>query len=209
MIIEALILASALSADAFVASFAYGSNKIKIPAVSVHIINIICSVILGISLLIGTMVRAYIPGFLTTAICFTILFLLGLAKLFDSITKSIIRKNSNLNGQFKFSMFNFKFVLSLYADPQAADIDRSKTISPSEAAALAVALSLDGLAVGFGAALVDINGWAVFICSLITGFIALISGAYLGNRIAHRLRFNISWISGIVLIILAFMKFIS
>ena len=45
--IESLLLVLAVSLDAFVASIAYGTNKIKIPFVSATIINIICSSVLG------------------------------------------------------------------------------------------------------------------------------------------------------------------
>lgn len=41
IIFEAVILASALSIDAFVACFAYGSKNIKIPFTSVQVINIV------------------------------------------------------------------------------------------------------------------------------------------------------------------------
>jgi len=205
-IFEAIVLASSLSLDAFVASFAYGSNKIKIPLKSVQIINIVCSSILGISVLVGTIVRQYLPGWLTAAICFIILFVLGMAKLLDGITKSIIRKYNNLNKELKFSLFNFKFILNLYANPEEADVDASKTISSAEAAALAISLSLDGVAVGFGAALGNVNGLSVFLCSLVTDALAVILGCYIGNKVSRKLPFNLSWLSGAILIILAFTK---
>lgn len=202
------MLASALSMDAFVASFAYGSNKIKIPMQSVQVINVICSAILGMSFFAGVLVRQYIPGNLTVSICFVILITLGITKLLDSMTKSIIRKHNNFNKEIKFSMFNIKFILNLYADPVDADVDSSKLISPMEAASLAVALSLDGLAVGFGAALGNTNGLAIFLCSLVTNSLAIILGCYVGNRVAHKLPFNFSWLSGVMLIALAVIKLI-
>jgi len=205
-ILEAIMLASALSMDAFVSGFAYGSNKIKIPMLSVQIINVICSSILGISLLVGTVLKQYIPSWLTLIICFVILFTLGIIKLLDSVTKSIIRKYNHLDKEIKFSMFNFKFILNLYTDPEEADVDASKVISPMEASSLAIALSLDGMAIGFGAALGDINALAVFLCSLVTDAAAVILGCYIGNKIARKLSFNLSWLSGVILIILAFLK---
>lgn len=206
IIFEALILASALSLDAFVASFAYGSKKIKIPFRSVQVINLICGAITGLSLLLGTIVKQYIPDWLTVAISFTILFILGIVKLLDSITKSIIRKYNNLNKEIEFSLFNFKFILNLYANPEDADIDRSNTLSPREAASLAIALSLDGITVGLGAAIGNVNGLAVFLCSLLTNMIAVLSGSLVGNKIAGKTTFDLSWVSGIILIILAFTK---
>lgn len=206
VILEAGFLASALSIDAFAASFAYGSNKIKIPFLSAQIINLICTAILGLSLFIGTLVKQLIPSWLTTAICFTLLLVLGLIKLLDSLTKTIIRKYNVPHKELHFSLCNFRFVLSIYADPEKADRDCSKTISPAEAASLAVALSLDGLAVGFGAALGNINAWAVILWSLLTNTAAILLGALLGNKLAQKLSFNLSWISGAILILLAVNK---
>jgi putative sporulation protein YtaF len=206
VIIEAFVLASSLSLDAFVAGFSYGSNKTKIPMLSVQIVNLICSSVLGISLLMGKIIQPYLPEWLTILICFVILFLLGIVKLLDGITKTIIRKHSALKKELKFSMFNFKFILSVYADPEKADIDSSKVISPIEATYLAIALSLDGLAVGFGAALGNVNVLAVFISSFITNSLAIILGCYFGNKVAHKSLYNLSWISGIILIILAIMR---
>lgn len=206
LIFEAFMLAVAVSMDAFVSSFAYGSSRIKIPMLSVMVVTLVCSFILGVSLLAGSLLRTFLPGWLTLSICFIILFTLGVVKFFDSITKSIIRRHNHFNRAVRFSMFNFHFILSLYADPEAADVDASQSISPAEAASLAIALSLDGVAVGFGAALGDVNVLAVFLCSLVTGGLAVILGCYTGDKVAGRLPFDISWLGGAMLIVLAFVK---
>ena len=84
---------------------------------------------------------------------------------------------------------NFRFVLSVYADPENADTDDSRSISPKEALSLATALSLDGAAAGFGAALGQFaKPAAVFFASLIIGAGAVFGGFFLGNLTAARLR---------------------
>ena len=204
---EAALLAVVVSIDAFAASFAYGCKKIKIPMVSMQIITFICAFTIGISFLLGSVLVQYIPEWLATGLSFSILFTIGLIKLFDSITKAIIRKHTQFNKEINLSIFNFRLVLRLYADPEAADMDVSKTISPREAALLALALSLDGLAVGLGAAMIGINGWAVVLFTLITGFAALLLGTWLGNKAADTTRVNnISWVAGVILIGLAVEK---
>ena len=202
--VAAAAIALSCSVDAFSASFAYGGGKIKIPMLSNHIINLTCSLVLGASLLAGTLVRPFLPEMLTVWISFGILFILGSIKLLDSITKSIIRKYSGINRQIKFSMFNFKFILSLYANPEKADVDASRSISPGEAAALAVSLSLDGIGVGFGAALGSVSVWMVIAASLLFNMIAISSGCFLGERVSRRVPFNASWIGGAILIAMAF-----
>jgi len=205
-IIEAFFIACALSLDAFVACFSYGTSKIKIPRSSVLVLDGICSASVGIFLLLGSVLKNYIPQGITIIICFIILFLLGMVKLLDGITKSLIQKFGAISSNIHFSLFNFRFVLSLYANPEAADVDNSKTISPKEAASLAIALSLDGCAVGVGAALGNANGFAIFFFSLFIEAAAVLLGTFLGNKAAKKLTFNMSWVGGIILILLAFSK---
>ena len=203
---ESIIIAIALSTDAFIASFAYGSNKIKIPFSSMQVIAFICTAILGISLLLGTFLKPYLPSDLLKIGSFLILFLLGIFKLMDNIIKAIINKHAIIDKQIKFSLFSINFILNVYANPKEADLDESKTLSPSEALSLAVALSLDSLAAGFGAALGNVNILAIIICSFIFSMISIKSGAFMGNKISDKVPFQLSWLSGILLISLAFLK---
>ena len=206
MVWEALLLASVLSLDTFFVSFTYGNNKIKIPTSSAWIINLICSGTLGISLWAGTLARQIIPQQLTTGIAFGILFTLGLFKLLDSVSKSLVKRHKDFRSCVDFSLFDFRFVLNLYADPKSADIDNSKDISALEAASVALALSLDGTAIGFGAAVGDINAFAVLLASLCVNMVAIIGGLWIGKKTSEALPFNLSWISGAVLIGMALQK---
>lgn len=203
---EAVFLAFSLSLDSFTAGFAYGTDKIKIPMLSAHIINLICTGVTGLSMLAGVLLKPYLPERLIVTVAFLILFLMGLTKLLDGIMKSIIRKYDGIKKEIRGSLFHFKFVLSLYANPIAADIDQSKSISPAEAVLLALSLSLDGIAVGVGAALAEVNGIMVFFWSLLTNMLFLMSGYFLGTKIAKKKSVNLSWLSGGVLIGLAISK---
>ena len=205
-IFEAVLIAIALSTDAFIASFAYGSNKIKIPFSSMQVIAFMCTGILGISLLLGTFLKPYLPGDLLKIGAFLILFILGIIKLMDNIIKSIIHKHAIIDKQIKFSFLNINFILNIYADPKEADLDESKTLSPKEALSLAVALSLDSLAAGFGVALGNVNIFAIILCSLIFSMLSIKSGAFIGNKISDKVPFQLSWLSGILLIFLAFLR---
>ena len=202
------MLALSLSMDAFAAAFAYGCKKITIPPLSAIIITLICTATAGLSFLLGSAFAAFIPVWVAVGLSFTILFVIGLTKLLDSITKSIVRKFTQISKEIHLSLFNFKLILQVYADPEAADVDVSKCISPQEAMVLAVSLSLDGFAVGFGAALMGFNGWIFVIFSLLTNGAAILFGGTLGNKVAQNLRFNMSWLAGAVLIGLAFIQLI-
>lgn len=202
--IEALLLVTALSIDAFISSFAYGASKIRIPFKSIMIINIIGSVILALSLFFGSLLLPLIPSEYAQIIAFSILFILGITKIFDSTVKTLIRKHSNIDKKVTFSIFDLQFILNVYANPEKADIDSSRIVSPKEAIYLAVALALDSFAVGFGAGLSDINNFQIVAFSLVTDLVAILIGCYIGNKVAQKLSLNMSWLSGVILIALAF-----
>ncbi len=205
-ILESVIFATALSTDSFIASLAYGSNKIKIPFLSVLVIAFICTGILGISLLLGTFIKAYIPGEILKLISFIILLLLGITKLMDNIVKMIIDKYTTINREFKFSIFSINLILNIYANPKEVDLDKSKSISPKEAFSLALALSLDSLAAGVGAALGSVNVLAVIVSSLILSIVSIKSGELIGKKISDKAPTQISWLGGVLLITLAFFR---
>ena len=69
---QIILLVTALSVDAFVASLAYGASNIRIPPISVVVITLVCSLILGISLLFGSLIRPFVPAQLTKIICCTV-----------------------------------------------------------------------------------------------------------------------------------------
>lgn len=207
IILESLLLVLALSTDALIASLAYGSNQIKIPWSSAQIIALICSGILGLSLCMGTLLKSIIPDGAVKYISFGILIFLGLTKLMDNIVKALISKHTVFDKRIKFTMFNLNFILNIYANPNEADLDQSKTLSPKEAMTLALALSLDSLAAGFGAAMGNVNILAVILLSIILSVVFIKFGEFIGYRISSKIPF-ISWLGGVLLIAVAFLRII-
>ena len=208
IILQAWMLVVALAIDAFVCSFSYGANKIKIPIKSAVIITLICSLFLGSGLLFGNIIGHYFPEKMGSWFSFIILFFLGMSKLFDSTIKNIIRKYNGIKKDFTFSLFQLGFVLQVYADPEEADVDSSKVLSPKEATPLAIALSIDGLGVGFGVGVAAANAALLIGLSLISNMLAVIVGSYVGNKIAQKTSVELSWLSGVILIIIAMMQII-
>ncbi len=206
LILEAAAIASALSVDAFAAGFAYGTRRIRLSWHSILVINLICSTVVGLFLGLGSLIAMLIPAGIQRGLCFGLLFALGLVKLLDGIARSAIRKYGNLDGKLKFSLFSLRFVLHVYADPAAVDLDHSKSISVMEAVSLALALSLDGAAVGFGAAMGEVSIAAVVIASLAANQITLLFGSWLGERLSRRFDMPLGWVGGVILLLLAFGK---
>lgn len=205
--LQALILVTALSVDSLVASFAYGTQKVNIPFSSLAVMDGMTSGILLLFLLLGKVISPFLPAFVIRFICFGVLFFLGLVKLFDSYIKLLIRKSGQNAPVLQFSLLQFQFILTVYADPDKANSDGSNTLSPREAVSLGAALSLDSAAAGFGAGVTALSPLLVGIQALAVGGLAILAGCFLGNKLAERTQLNLSWLSGALLILLAFLKF--
>ena len=192
--IESLLLVSSICIDAFVASMAYGSNKIKIPIISSIVISIVGSVIL--------------PGTLPITLSFSILMVLGIYRLFESLFKTYIQKHLNKEKSFSFRLFDFNFILQVYADETKADLDKSKELSVKESLYLAIALSFDSLAVGFGSSLAGSAYIQTILLCFLIGFLAVIVGSFIGKKLVEKSNINLSWLSGVILMVLALSKII-
>lgn len=179
LVLQILILVTALSVDSFAAGFAYGVSKIKVPLLSVTITALITSFMLIISLLVGNVIQGLLPPSLTSEISFLILFILGSVKLWDH---------------------------SKHSDAEQANKDGDDNLSPIEALTLGFALSIDSIAAGVGAGVRTADIPATFSISLLIGASVILLGCRIGNIISSRVQTNLSWVSGILLIILAIMK---
>lgn len=204
--VEAVILVVALTIDTFIAFLAYGSRKIRVPAVSAVVISLVCTAALTLASLLGSVLAPLVPPGAAKGVCFGILFVIGLVRVFDASLKAWIRRGKTLKKRMRFSLFKLHFLLEVYADPEMADLDAGGTLSPREAALLAAALSLDGVAVGFGA---GASGNPLALCAALSfslGLFAIWCGLRLGRVIADRSAGDISPLAGILLIVLAFLK---
>lgn len=203
---ETILLVLTLSIDAFVASLAYGTNKIKIPIKSIVFIDIMCAIFLALSMLLAISFKKILPINVASTISFILLIILGIYYLFESIIKKYLNKKSSKKKQVKLKLFNLWLIIDIYIDETKADLDNSKTISLNEALYLAIALSIDSIAIGFGTGIGNINYFAVIILSLIWDIIAIWSGLFLGEKFTEKINVDLSWLSGILLILLAFLK---
>ena len=132
MFLNIFLLVFALCLDTFVASAAYGTNQVHLSAGQIAVINGICSLCLGVSLMFGTLLDSWIPESFTRGICFISLMLLGFLKLADSSIKRYLRRHRQLNKNIRFSFSQLRFIINIYSDPLEADADESHDLTWKE-----------------------------------------------------------------------------
>ncbi|MFQ9515909.1 MAG: manganese efflux pump [Eubacterium sp.] len=206
MFFNIIVLVSALCIDIFVASIAYGTNQVLLTRLQILISNAICSLCLGVSLLFGTFLDSLIPETFTKEICFFSLLFLGIIKLSDFLIKRYVRKHKTVDKKIHFGFSNLKFIIKIYCDPLEADADQNKKLSLKEVIFFSLAMSIDSLIAGTMAAFLKISVSLTILTAFAMGSIFTCLGQFLGHKISSKTPVDLSWIGGILFIILAFSK---
>ena len=204
-----LILVFALCTDTFVASLAYGANRVHVGWGKVALLNGICSGCLGLALGLGNVISSVLPGDVTRIICFVSLFLLGFIKFLDYGIKAYINRHCCIRRNLSFSLSGLKVIVNIYGDPMAADVDGSQSLGWKETVFLALAMSIDSLVAGTMAAFLDIPAGLTLLLSFLVGMCMMYAGLWLGAKVASRWKCDLSWISGALLMILALTKILA
>lgn len=206
MVIHIFLLVFALCLDTFVASAAYGANQVSLSHHQILLFNGICCVCLGCSLLFGTLLDSWIPEVFTRRICFFSLLLLGIVRIFDSAIREYLR---NHKGLYKNAFFHFShlcFVINIYADPMEADADQNQILSWKELVFFSLAMSVDSLVAGTMAAFMKISIPLTVFTAFVMGEAFTYLGLYLGRRISRRCPKDLSWVGGLLFLLLAVIK---
>lgn len=223
-----VILAFAVSLDGFTVGAMYGLRKIRVPMIAIVIISICSGMIIYSSMKLGQFALQFLPPSYAKVSGALILMGIGAWVLYQVMTekerdtdrqeqehlstaledKAIVE--STLEKQKKVFQIEIKrlgLVIQILLKPTRADLDRSGNISAFEAFLLGLALSLDSLGAGIGAALIGFSAplTALTIALSSGSFVAL--GLKLGYRLSHLTWLkNISFLPGCVLIIMGMIK---
>ncbi len=200
--VQVFLLIFSLSIDSLMAGFSLGMNRIRVPIQYLILLNGIGASLLFMSIWFGTCLDVIFSSYCLRNFSIILFLLLGIGKILESAFHKLTSREKEL----KIRMHQVEFIFHIYANPEASDIDFSKHISFKEAICLGLALSLDNLTIGIGIGLLKIPSILVSLFSFFIGMILLASGHLVGMRIGKKCKFETSWISGILLIILAFLK---
>lgn len=199
-----LLLAVTVSIDTYIAAAAYCNSGIRIPPLSSAVINLICASVLGISLSFSEALSSRLSPDIFRICGRCVIIAIGLLTILKSFARSLARRVEE-RGELSVKLGKTPLAVKLYLDDTAADTDHSKVLSAGEAAALALASSLDSAAVGMGSGYCGISPLAASCLTLICGFAAIWSGIATGKKLSS-LSHDISWVGGSLLILLAFIN---
>ena len=198
----------ALSLDTFTAGVALGTQKITVPFRSVLAISLTCSASLWLAISLGGWIGNWISPRTGAVIGCVILVIMGSVRLFDGVIKELLRRCCENKEGMVFYRKNLKIFLQVCVDSAQADFNRSQSLSVPEAISLAAALSVDGLAAGVGAGILDVSHWLIFLIAMLINLFAVHLGCRTGIRFSRKHEQDISWVAGALLIVLGLIKLI-
>lgn len=221
-IVSLCLLAFAVSLDGFGVGSTYGLRKIRIPLISIMIISGFSGIVIYASMHIGLLISRIFSPLWASKIGAFILIGIGIWAIAQSIRnqkkdlweagnepQSAKQQDADLAELpiLEIKIKRLGLVVQVINTPSMADVDRSGIISPSEAALLGLALSLDAFGAGIGAALI---GFRPIVTATV---IALTSGSFFaaGLQVGH-LFSDKEWVKkltvlpGILLILIAILK---
>lgn len=204
--LDAILLVFAICMDAFIVSVAYGTQNIRIPRKSIIIIAFFGTFFLGISCYLAQLIQMFVSPKVCTMISFIILLMIGIISLFQNQMKRYLQHHTEEKWKFRFK--EISFVIDVYIDETKADLDKSNDLNAKEAIYLGIALSIDSLASGIAFGMSIVNPQELLLISFVMGICMISVGHMIGRRLSNKLKVDISWLSGVILIVLAFMRFI-
>jgi putative sporulation protein YtaF len=174
-----LWLALAVSLDGFGAGVTYGIRKMRIPFLSTVIIAGCSGLAVYLSMAIGGFLEDWLEPELAKRFGALIFIALGVWALFQTGESSKEKPDpqSHRTGSpapsrvWTFRIRSLGLVIQILKTPMAADLDGSGSISGKEAFFLGIALALDSVGAGIGAAFVGLEPAPVAL--VITGMSAL------------------------------------
>lgn len=187
-LIFSLLLITLLCADAFVFGFSYGLDRVKIPPSSLFLISFISGAMLTLSFLFGDRLLTLLPPFLKTYLPFVVLLLLSLYKIYDALPAFHPPQSA------------------LTSDALSHKINRKEVqiLSLNEAALLAVTLSIDNISVGLSVGTCHLPLFLLLSYSVFIHVVTIWGGWLLGHYFSKRCSHNLSLISALLLLVLAF-----
>lgn len=201
-----LLFSLSLSLDSLVAFFGYGAEGLKV-SFSKLISSIFISIlVLSLGLAIGYFLASVVELNIFKYISFALLMLIGLTKLFSELFKIWLDRKRDKD--LHINLFNFKLIINICLNPIEADLNKDKILSFKEACLIGFVLSIDSFSAGIGLGGESAFPYLIIILSFVFELLLSFVGYKFGRKLSTNKKFNLSWLSGIILIVLAILKLV-
>lgn len=212
----ALIIALALSVDGFGVGMAYGLKRIKITLTSMLIIAFCTALAMGISMMFGHWLVPRITFVSPRVLGAGVLIAIGCYQLIQAIKKSDTQEavpvtttlaQESYKTLLSIKLNLFGLVIQVLQTPDAADLDKSGTISPNESILLGIALALDTFASGMAVTMAGVSLYIIVLVAFLQ-IIMIWAGQLLTGRLSSEVLAKAKFLPGAVLVVIGSLKMI-
>lgn len=199
-----LLFLTAVSLDSLTAGFSYGAKKVRVGLLSLLILACVPSVFITAAGSIASLIGCFFPAGVLPFLSFSILFLIGSAKLLESLLRHLAKKRPGLIGNRGYKIKQMHIIFTVYISPEEANRTDLQVLSAKEAWLLSLALSLDSVLAGMAFTAASILPLTLLLSAILFHLFLFLAGYALGRLLSHILPIDLSWLSGLCLLLLAF-----
>lgn len=199
-----VLFLTAVSLDSLTAGFSYGTNNVHVKTPAFLPLAFVPALFITAAQEIGSFVGSLLPAGVLPCLSFLLLCLIGIAKLFESLIRFLAKKHPSLMGNWGCKIKQLNIVFTVYLSPEEANRTELQVLSVSEALLLSMALSLDSILVGMAFCFTALSPFLLFLSAALCNLLLFSGGFFLGRLLSRLLRFDLSWLSGLCLLLLAF-----
>lgn len=195
---------TAISLDSMTAGFSYGAKRVHISPPALLFLACIPAVFITAAGSLSAAAGSLLPAGMFSFLSFFLLTALGSAKLLESLIRHLAKKRPSLMGNWGCRIKQVNIIFTIYLSPEEANQEDLQVLSAKEALLLSLALSLDSVLVGMAFSTADIPRLLLFISAAFFNLFLFLSGFLLGRFLSRTLHMDLSWLSGLCLLLLAY-----
>lgn len=198
-----LLFLTAVSVDSLTAGITYGTQRVKIRRSAYLILIFVPAFFISLANRIGACIYLFLPEEALPFLSFFLLTLLGLSKLLESLLRFLAHKYPSLTRNWGLKIKQINIIFTVYLSPEDANREDLQILSAKEALLLSLALSLDSVLAGMAFTVKMLPLFPLFLLAALFNLLLFTAGYGFGHLVSSVLHVDLSWLSGLFLLLLA------
>ena len=203
-IMPVLLFMLAVSVDSLTAGLSYGASRVHIKLVSAVFLVLIPSVCITLMTQAGSLLFSLFPASVLSLLSFLLLFFLGCEKLLESLIRHLAKAYPDIVGNWTCKIRQLNIIFTIYFSPEEANKQEVQILSGKEAFFLSLALSLDSMFASMAFSCQVNSLLLLFLSAAFFHFLLFSIGYLSGLFLSKKCSFDLSWLSGLFLLLLSF-----
>ncbi len=203
-IMPVLLFMLAVSVDSLTAGLSYGASRVHIKLVSAVFLVLIPSVCITLMTQAGSLLFSLFPASVLSLLSFLLLFFLGCEKLLESLIRHLAKAYPDIVGNWTCKIRQLNIIFTIYFSPVEANKQEVQILSGKEAFFLSLALSLDSMFASMAFSCQVNSLLFLFLSAAFFHFLLFSIGYLSGLFLSKKCSFDLSWLSGLFLLLLSF-----